>query len=277
MNRPYVPKARTLGDLPGSTPVISFARSDRECSPVWTALRGPESISMFVRGDRSRQHRTLAATRGRMLAQVSSSHLRSGPVRFRTDKYQSRRGQGCGRWSRTTAVETDEQNQRQVSGASTSASWSSCGPGFSCSNWRSRSARHASIQSSRVPGRRMPGRWRRRHPGTAAGSATGSACNRGCWGASADRSGGRSSYARAGRPRPAARAAGERTERACSPSTDPAPPGCGPGPRRVCLAAAYLVPGRGFGGAPLAYHLVDRREKAPRPGPGGRNGPPAPG
>jgi hypothetical protein len=36
---------------------------------------------MFVRGDRSRRHRTLAATKGRMLAQVSSSHSRSGPVR----------------------------------------------------------------------------------------------------------------------------------------------------------------------------------------------------
>jgi hypothetical protein len=36
---------------------------------------------MSVGGDRSRRHRTSAVTRGRVLAQVSSYHPRSGPVR----------------------------------------------------------------------------------------------------------------------------------------------------------------------------------------------------
>jgi hypothetical protein len=65
----------------GEQGVISFVRSDRECSPVWTASGGLESISMFVRSDRGRRHRTLAATRGRVLAQVIGFRPWSGPVR----------------------------------------------------------------------------------------------------------------------------------------------------------------------------------------------------
>jgi hypothetical protein len=37
---------------------------------------------MFARSDRSRQHRALAATRGRALAKVSGSRLRSSRVRL---------------------------------------------------------------------------------------------------------------------------------------------------------------------------------------------------
>ena len=76
--RMYDEGKHTMEEIAG---VISFVRSDRECSPVWTAFRGPESISMFVRDDRSRRHRTLAATRGRVLVQVSGSRPRSDPVR----------------------------------------------------------------------------------------------------------------------------------------------------------------------------------------------------
>jgi hypothetical protein len=42
-------EAKGVGEGGIIPPVISFVRNDRECSPVWTALRGSEPGPVFAR------------------------------------------------------------------------------------------------------------------------------------------------------------------------------------------------------------------------------------
>jgi hypothetical protein len=73
---PFSAGSGERGGIPpgsGKGRVMTSAGGDCKCAPVRVRSTGPKPARRFVTSDRRRRHRTLAATRGRMPAQVRDS------------------------------------------------------------------------------------------------------------------------------------------------------------------------------------------------------------
>jgi hypothetical protein len=90
--------------------LISFVRSGRDCSPLWTAPRGEGVGPVFARSDRSRRQRPIGTDERQVIGRGQSLAYgrRSGAVR--TYEHEPQLDRGCGCSSRTTAVGSDERN-----------------------------------------------------------------------------------------------------------------------------------------------------------------------
>lgn len=96
-------------------PVVSFARTDRDCSPLLTAPKASDSAPMCARSDRGRQLWPSASTRGRMSAQASGIRSRGGRLRSELANINPVELIGAVAGSRISAVGTSERNQSRWS------------------------------------------------------------------------------------------------------------------------------------------------------------------
>jgi hypothetical protein len=125
----------------GQPPVVSFVRTDRECSPVRTALGQPEPWSMFARSDRARGLGVIGSDERRVNGPGQRLRPARWPGAVRTHEHQPRGDEA--------AVARDEQLRSELANKTT--------PGRDASRAAGRGGWQVTRRSAPCPNRRAPG------------------------------------------------------------------------------------------------------------------------